>query len=209
MRRSIGAITAVLLVALLVIGGAQWRLLAQARRAPGGRGTSPPPLPPPTSEPAPERASKIPLGEPAVSVQDALLRVYDLPFAEPTTLEEVVQHLRRTLNAPVVLDQAALERQELSADDTVQLKLEGVRLKTALKLLLGQVRLTYYVVPEDNLLVLTDARESDDRYVRILDEIKSLHRDIHDLQDAVDELRDAEEPDSQASRILPIATRRR
>lgn len=204
MRRSLWGIAAGLLVALLVIGSARWSLLAQGRgRAQGGRGSAPPAA----GEPAPEGTAKIPLGEPTVSVQDSLLKTYDLPFAEPTTLEDVVQYLRRTLNAPVVLDQAALERQELTADDTVQLKIERVRLKTALKLLLGQVGLTYYVIPEDNLLVLTDARESDDRYSRILDELKSLHRDIHDLQDAIDELRDEEEPDNHASRVLPIRAR--
>jgi hypothetical protein len=76
-------------------------------------------------------------------------------------------------------------------DDEVQLDLHDVRLKTGLKLLLDQLDLTYKVVPEDNLLIITDAAGSDDQEARLLDEVKALHRDLHDLQDAVDEVRSA------------------
>jgi hypothetical protein len=124
----------------------------------------------------------------ASSVHDALERPFVFPFAAPTALADVCQHLRQALRAPVVLDLAALQRQELKPDDTVQLELEGVRLKTGLKLLLDQVGLTYQVVPEDNLLILTDRHGSSDPIDRILSEIKALHRDVHDLQDAIDEI---------------------
>ena len=80
------------------------------------------------------------------------------------------------------------ERLELKLDDPVQLQLEGVRLKTGLKLLLDQLDLTFQVIPEDNLLIITDAQGSEDRYDRILTEIKSLHREMHDVQDAIDAL---------------------
>ena len=107
----------------------------------------------------------------------------------PTSLADVCEHLRQTLKAPVVLDRAALDRQELKPEDPVQLQLEGVRLKMGLKLLLDQVGLTFQVVPEDNLLILTDSQGSADPIDRVLTEIKALHRDVHDLQDAVDEIR--------------------
>jgi hypothetical protein len=127
-------------------------------------------------------------GRSGISVQDALERPYAFPFAAPTALSEVVQHLRQTLRAPVVLDLAALERQEVKPDDPVQLQLEGVRLKTGLKLLLDQVGLTYHVVPGDNLLILTDTHGASDPLDQVLSELKALHRDVHDLQDAVDEI---------------------
>src|SRR5262249_62380799 len=79
----------------------------------------------------------------------------------------------------------------LKVDDMVQLELEGVRLKTGLKLLLDQLDLTFKVVPEDNLLIITDETGADDPSERLLGEVKTLHRDLHDLQDAVDEVRDA------------------
>src|SRR4051794_2023067 len=58
------------------------------------------------------------------SVQDALVRPFDLPFGDPTRLDEVCRYLRRTLNAPVVLDLAALGRQNVRPEETVQLELK-------------------------------------------------------------------------------------
>ena len=125
-----------------------------------------------------------------VSVQEALQRPFIMPFGQPTKLNDVCRHLRMILKAPVVLDLAALERMEVTGEDTVQLDLhDGVRLKTGLKLLLDQLGLTYRVVPEDNLLVITDRTGSEDPLDRIATELKELHRDLHDVQDAVDDLR--------------------
>ncbi len=124
----------------------------------------------------------------SVSVVEALERPFVLPFGEPTRLDEVCRHLGRILRAPVVLDRAALDRQQLRPDDEVQLELEGVRLKTGLKLLLDQVGLSYRVIPEDNLLIVTDSEGSDDPLHRVLAELKALHRDVHNLQQDLDDL---------------------
>ena len=139
----------------------------------------------PADEPAAATAAARPRG----SIQDALLKPFDFPFARPTPLDEVARHLGKTLDAAVVIDQAALDRQSLKADDDVRLALSGVRLKTGLKLLLDQLDLTYRVVPEDNLLVITDETGAADLLSEVLGELKELHRDVHDLQDAVDDLR--------------------
>ena len=96
----------------------------------------------------------------------------------------------RDLGLPVVLDLAALERLDITPDDTVKLELEGVRLKTGLKLLLDQVGLTYKVIAEDNLLILTDKQGSEDPIERVMAEIHEIHRDIHDIQDALEEVRE-------------------
>jgi len=129
------------------------------------------------------------------SVQDAMIRPFDLPFAQETSLEDVRAALARGLDAPVVLDIAALDRLDLTPADTVRLDLKGVRLKVGLKLLLDQVGLSFRIVAEDNLLILTDPAESGDPAERTMAEIKELHRDLHDLQDAVDNLRDLVEED--------------
>lgn len=136
-----------------------------------------------------------PAPAPAVSVQDALLRRVDLPFDEPTSLIDVQKYLAENFGLAVVLDRAALARLNVDPEDTVQLNIRGVRLKTGLKLLLDQVEMAYRVEAEDNLLILTDARESHDPSIRALVEIKALHQEIHDLQDAVDDLRDLVEDD--------------
>jgi len=145
----------------------------------------------PKAEPANAGARKS--AEPEVepsSIQQAMLRVYRLPFTRPTSLEEVRAHLKKTLNVPVVLDLAALGRQALTPDDTVRLELDGVRLKTGLQLLLDQVGLTYRVVSEDDLLILTDREGSEDPLTKIRAEIRELHRDVHTIQDSIDDLTD-------------------
>jgi hypothetical protein len=139
----------------------------------------------PAAAPAPAPATAKP-----PTVEEALLRPARLPFARPTPLSAVVATLRDLLKAPVVLDKAALDRMELTPEDTVELELDGVRLKTALPLLLDQLGLTYRVEPEDNLLVITDREGAEDRVDRILTEIERLHDDVHDLQDSVDAIRE-------------------
>lgn len=128
---------------------------------------------------------------PAALVQEVLLRPYRFSFGRPTSLAQVALHLKQTLSIPVVLDVAAMERQDVRAEDTVQLELDGIRLKTGLKLLLDQVGMTYHVVPEDNLLVITDRQGSDDPIDRLWNEMRTIHRELHDVQDAVDDLTDA------------------
>lgn len=162
-------------VAAAIVLGTQWGLRAQDDR--NGR-------------PAAATGAE-PAGH-GVSVQEALQRPFIMPFQQPTTLNDLCRHLRMMLKAPVVLDLAALERMQLTNQDTVQLDLhDGVRLKTGLKLLLDQVGLTYRLVPEDNLLILTDRIGSEDPLDRIESELRELHRDLHDVQDAVDEIRAA------------------
>jgi hypothetical protein len=126
----------------------------------------------------------------APTVHDVLARPYRFPFTHPTSIAQVCSHLKETLKVPVVLDLAALDRQDVQPEDTVQLELDGVRLKTGLKLLLDQVGLTYHVVTEDNLLVITDREGSEDPLDRVWTELHALHRDLHDVQDAVDDLTD-------------------
>jgi hypothetical protein len=177
------------LVAVAVVASARLSLRAQDQ-----------PKPAESKDAVVEKPAVAPVGDPAaparapdapVSIQDALERPLILPFGTPTRLDEVCAHLRRVLNAPIVLDRAALDRQDVRPDDTIELELHGVRLKTGLKLLLDQVGLTYRVVPEDNLLIVTDRQGADDPLNRIFAELEALHRDLHDVQDAVDELKAA------------------
>ncbi len=124
----------------------------------------------------------------AATVHDLLLRPYRFPFGRPTSLSQVCAHLKETLKVPVVLDLAALKRQDVEPEDTVQLELDSVRLKTGLKLLLDQVGLTVHVVADENLLVFTDREGSEDPLDQIWAELRALHRDVHEVQDAVDDL---------------------
>jgi hypothetical protein len=138
----------------------------------------------PTSPPPAEAASSSP------TVHDLLVRPYHFTFSRPTSLLQVCNHLKQTLKVPVVLDIAAMGRQDVEPEDTVQLELDGVRLKTGLKLLLDQVRLTYHVVAEDNLLIITDREVSEQPLDRVLAELQTIHRELHDVQDTVEDLTD-------------------
>ena len=145
----------------------------------------------PDPAPAPDaKAGDEPVVMMMISINDALLRPLDLPFAEPTTLSDVQKYLTEQLGGSVVLDLAAMDRLDVTPDDTIQLDLKGVRLKTGLKLLLDQVKMTYRVVAEDNLLILTDAKEAGEPIDQALRQLKAIHDEMHDLQDAVDDLRD-------------------
>jgi hypothetical protein len=123
-------------------------------------------------------------------IADAMLRPVRLPFNEGVSLEDVAAYLRKTLGANVVLDLAALDRHELKPSHHVRIDLEGVRLRTGLKLLLDQVGLTAKILPEDNLLVITDKAEEAEPIHQVLEEIRALHRDLHAVQDDVREIRD-------------------
>lgn len=122
-------------------------------------------------------------------IADAMLQPVRLPFGEGKSLEDVAAYLRKELKVNVVLDLAALDRHELKSTDRVRIDLEGVRLKTGLKLLLDQVGLTTKVIPEDNLLIITDKAEEAEPIHQILEEIRALHRDLHIVQDDVRDVR--------------------
>ena len=143
--------------------------------------------PPPERQAAPhtakDSAERCPASGGAAAAISLPVRATDLPRAG-------LRHLRDTLKGAVVLDLAALDRKSVEPDSTVQLELEGVRLKTGLKLLLDQVGLTYRVVAEDNLMIITDQEGSEDPADRIWAELRALHRDLHAVQDAVDDLGD-------------------
>jgi hypothetical protein len=123
-------------------------------------------------------------------IADAMLQPLRLPFNEGKSLEEVAAYLRKELKANVILDLAALDRHQLKSTNHVRIDLDGVRLKTGLKLLLDQVGLTTRVIPEDNLLIITDKSEADEPIDRLMEEVRAVHREMHALQDDVREIRD-------------------
>lgn len=138
------------------------------------------------SRPAPDS----PTSSGKASLQDAMHRPYIFAFGKPTPLSEVARRLTADLGGQVVLDLAALDRLELKPEDAVELELKGARLKTGLKLLLDQVELTYRLIPEDNLLILTDAEGAEDPLDKVWSELGHLHRDVHDIQLMVEYLYD-------------------
>ncbi|MFO0956364.1 MAG: hypothetical protein U0800_02725 [Isosphaeraceae bacterium] len=122
-------------------------------------------------------------------LEELLERKLSVPFREEAPLSEVAAHLARELKVRVVLDPAAMARLDVLPGSLIRLDLEGaIRLRTALPLLLDQLGMTYRFVDEDDLLVLTDAKGLGDPFRQVMEELRDLHRDVHDLQDAVEEI---------------------
>jgi RNA polymerase sigma factor (sigma-70 family) len=93
----------------------------------------------------------------------ALLKELDQPwemkFAEPTPLQEVLKYIRTTTKRsgrpalPIYVDPKALAEEGLSLASPVVMDLEGVPLKTALRLMLKQLGLAYCV--RDGVLIIS------------------------------------------------------
>jgi hypothetical protein len=185
--KKIGIACAVAATVLAGLVAGRWPAIAQT--VSGGAGNASGIAPQPQAPG--DRAAK------PVSVSVALGRPFAFPFRKDTTLEAVADHLRRALDAPVVLDVAALNRLGIGPDASVRLELSGVRLETGLKLLLDQVGMAYRVIPEDNLLLLTDHPDGDDNARQAVAELKVLHREIHDLRDAMEDMLDIIAPEEK------------
>ncbi|MDB5352713.1 MAG: polymerase sigma factor, sigma-70 family [Planctomycetota bacterium] len=97
---------------------------------------------------------------------EALARPISMAFTEDTPLEEVIKYIQSgTTGAgfeqglPIYLDPLGLEMAEKTMNSPVRLKLEGIKLRTTLRLLLKQLNLGYYV--KHGLVIIT-ALESDE-----------------------------------------------
>jgi RNA polymerase sigma factor (sigma-70 family) len=73
-----------------------------------------------------------------------------------TPLCEVIDHLRAHSGINIVVDRPALEKDGLSLDCPVTMKLEGVTFKTALTLILHQAQMDYTI--RDRILTVTPLR---------------------------------------------------
>jgi hypothetical protein len=78
-------------------------------------------------------------------------------------LEEVVTFIQETYNIPVQLDTPALEEIGIGPDEPVNVSLHGVSLRSALRLLLKQLQLTYIV--QDEVLMITTPEEAESQLV--------------------------------------------
>ena len=85
-----------------------------------------------------------------------------MSFANETPLEDVLKYIKSATQGPndtgipIYVDPAGLSEAEKTMTSPVSLDLEGVPLKTTLRLLLKQLGLTYAV--EDGLLTITKGR---------------------------------------------------
>jgi hypothetical protein len=93
-----------------------------------------------------------------------------MSFANETPLDDVLKYIKQATTTPtftgipIYVDPLGLQEAERSLNSTVQIDLEGVPLKTTLKLILKQLGLAYTV--KDGFLMIT-SEDSEDKQTEI------------------------------------------
>lgn len=75
-----------------------------------------------------------------------------------TPLSGVVKFFRDTYNIPIVIDDKALEEESITPDEPITLELPAVSFRSALKLILEPLQLTYVI--EDEVMRITSTKTS-------------------------------------------------
>jgi hypothetical protein len=92
-------------------------------------------------------------------IWDALAQPVSMPFRNETPLEDVLKYMKASTTTPtfpgipIYIDPIGLQQAERTEQSTVRIDLEGVALKTSLRLCLQQLGLTYAV--RNGLLLIT------------------------------------------------------
>ena len=97
---------------------------------------------------------------PSARLEQQLKTRIDIDF-ENTPLKEVLNDLRDMHGINIVPDKPALDEAGISLDSPISMKLERVALKSALKLILRQVKLTYII--KDDVLQITTREHAQQR----------------------------------------------
>ena len=92
-------------------------------------------------------------------------------------LEEVVAFLQETYNVPVQLDTPALDEIGIGPDEPVSVNLHEISLRSALRLMLKQLQLTYII--RDEVLMITTPEEAESQLLTC----------VYDVRDIVNKLR--------------------
>jgi hypothetical protein len=94
---------------------------------------------------------------------------------EDTPLMEVVDQIQSEYEIPIQIDMAALDENGIGSDEPVSTNLQGISLRSALRLLLKPLQLVYVI--DNEVLVITTRDDADSR-------IKVCVYDVRDLIDA-------------------------
>lgn len=105
----------------------------------------------------PAGAATQPAQSPAERIVEKLKKPVTLDFTD-SALADVVDFLRDFTGENVVLDRLALEEQGITPDTPITLKLAGVSLKTALSLILEQIKLAWII--RDEVLFITTEEQA-------------------------------------------------
>jgi hypothetical protein len=90
-------------------------------------------------------------------------------------LEEVVALLQNDYDIPVLLDTPALDEIGLGPEQPVTIKLQNISLQSALRLMLKRLQLTYII--QDEVLVITSAKEAEESLQTCVYDVRDLAKD--------------------------------
>lgn len=114
------------------------------------------------------------------------LKSTGLDFTEEP-LENVVSFLQSEYQIPIQLDEPALDDAGLTRDEKVTISIQNVSLRSALRLLLKRLQLTYVI--RDEVLVITTPEEAESELVVCVYDVRDLigaRNDAKQLKSIVD-----------------------
>jgi hypothetical protein len=91
---------------------------------------------------------------------------------EGEPLENVISFLQEEYGLPIQLDVPALEEVGLSADEPVSINIKKVSLKSALRLMLKRLQLTYII--QDEVMIVTSPEEAESQLVVCVYDVRDL-----------------------------------
>ena len=125
------------------------------------------------------------IGPATARVEDALKDPTTLEFIE-TPLQDVVDFLKDVHGIEIQIDSRALEDVGIGSDTPVTRNLKGISLRSALRLVLKELDLTY-VVRDEVLLITTpeEAEQDTNGYVQVYD-VEPLLDEEHGVSDLIE-----------------------
>ncbi|RLS51592.1 MAG: hypothetical protein DWH87_00185, partial [Planctomycetota bacterium] len=116
-----------------------------------------------------EKYKSVDLGNPGSAekrIYDALDNpVENFEFNE-TSLRDVIAQIRDSQGIPIELDQKALDEAGLDLDTPVTKNISGVSLRSALRLLLGEIDLTY-LIKDEVMLITTKEKAAENMIIKV------------------------------------------
>ena len=119
----------------------------------------------------------------AARIHEALrgqLKSQGLDFTE-APLEEVVAYIEDTYGIPMQLNTIALHEEGIDPQEPVNVKLHGISLRSALRLMLEQLGLTYII--HDEVLIITSPVEAESHLMICVYDVRDLLRATRNAPD--------------------------
>jgi hypothetical protein len=182
-----------LIVGVLVVLGIGSHQPIEAQSSGLGGGFGPVEAPETRPKPAPRVHVYRPCTDKEAAIHRALERPISMPFQSDTPLGDALEYVRQATSqgegaieggVPIYVDEIGLQEAEQSLQSPVRISLEGIPLKTTLRLLLDQLDLGYEVYP-DGLIEISAKQHIEqqaDPMLLILDELRALRREVEELR---------------------------